>query len=416
MHFTKPISPFLYVLAGLLMFCSACERFIPSPLQGDYFVKLFGGRDPDQGADVIPLPNQRGFLLLGTTNSLGGSDADLLLIQTDLAGNQTSELNLNLGIDQGRSLAANPDGSGFFIGASTLQNNNQDAWISSLDWNDNTLNWSQVLGTPDGMESIIQVYATNDQHLLVLGSSTTVDPNKNGSNGQALAGDVADIWLVKLNNQGQTLWEKRYGFNGFDAGVAIQEYEGEYYLLAVTDFPDPTPRARVPLLIRLNSQGNIIDRLVLENAGNQLLPASFAIEPNGDWVILSTSFNGLAQTNLQRVSRDLKTVNEINLPPTEAWAEARKLIQLPNNQGYMIGGLQRSSSGAPADIVVQRHVGNGDLQWENRFGYTGADEFGDIIWLGDESFLLTGTLEFANDNTMACLIRTQQDASGNVGP
>ncbi|MEL7533255.1 MAG: hypothetical protein AAFN10_18225 [Bacteroidota bacterium] len=416
MHSTKPISTTLFILAGLLIFCSACERFIPPPLQGKYYVKLFGGREPDQGADVIPLPNQQGFLLLGTTNSLGGSDADILLLQTDLEGNQTSEFNLNLGVDQGRSLSANPDGSGFYIGASTLQNDNQDAWVSSLDWNSSNPNWSQVLGSPEGMESIVQVYATSDQHLLVLGSSTQVDPNKNGGNGQATTGDIADIWLVKLNDQGQLLWEKRYGFNGFDAGVSIQEYAGEYYLLATTDFPAPSPQAQVPLLIRLNSEGNIIDRLVLEHGGSQLLPASFAIEPNGDWVILSTSFDGLAQTNLQKVSRDLKNVNEISLPQTDNWAEARKLIQLPNNEGYMIGALQRSLSGAPADIIVRRHAGDGSLQWENRFGYTGADEFGGIIWLGDESFLLSGTLEFANDNTMACLIRTQQDASGNVGP
>ena len=72
-----------------------------------------------------------------------------------------------------------------------------------------------------------------DQHLLVLGSSTKVDPNKNGNNGQSAAGDIADIWLVKLNVQGQTIWEKRYGFNGFDAGVSIQEFQGEYYLLAL---------------------------------------------------------------------------------------------------------------------------------------------------------------------------------------
>lgn len=416
MHFTKPISPCIYALAGLLFFCSACERFIPPPRQGDYFVKLFGGRSPDQGADILPLPNQQGYLMLGTTNSLGGTNSDVLLIQTDLAGNQTAELNLNLGIDQGRSLSARTDDSGYYLGASTINGSNQDAWISSIDWGASSSTWDQVLGFPDGMETITQVLATSDQHILVLGSTTKVDPNKNGSNGQAAATDLSDIWLVKLDGQGQIVWEKRYGFSGFDAGIAIQEFSNEYYLLAVTDNPTPTPGLQVPLLIRLNDQGNIIDRLILDGANNGLLPASFAIDPNGDWVVLSTIFNGLAQPYLQRVSRDLTNVELITLPSSEGWVEARKLIQLPSTEGFMIGALHRSANGAPPDLMVQRFDASGNPEWDNRFGYTGADEFGGIIWLGDESFLLSGTLEFGNDNTMACLIRTQQDAAGNVGP
>ncbi len=70
-----------------------------------------------------------------------------------------------------------------------------------------------------------------------------------------------------------------------------------------------------------------------------------------------------------------------------------------------------------SDLLLVRSNLSGNLLWSKSFGNgTGDDTSGGLLPLEGESVLLCGTLSYENDNTMACLIKTEQAANGDILP
>src|SRR5665213_969713 len=72
-------------------------------------------------------------------------------------------------------------------------------------------------------------------------------------------GTGGDIYLVKTNSVGDTLWTKSYGGLQADYGKAIQTSDGGYALGAATySFGPGTPAYQNFLLIKINSLGDTL--------------------------------------------------------------------------------------------------------------------------------------------------------------
>lgn len=98
-----------------------------------------------------------------------------------------------------------------------------DLWLLCLDKNGEAL-WEKKYGSKRIKDMGYSVRATIDEGYVVAGATGT---NSAGS---------FDFWLLKLNQQGDLVWDRTYGGKYYDAAFAVQQALDEgYYVTGTTD-------------------------------------------------------------------------------------------------------------------------------------------------------------------------------------
>jgi len=164
--------------------------------------------------------NDGGYILVGSTNSYGVGGDDVYIVKTDAEGNKlwtktygTDEM------DYANDVQQTTDGGYIIAGA---VNGYQDGYLIRTDANGDSL-WTRVFGGPL-TEEFFSVKQTGDGGFIVSG--------KNMSEG---AGDY-DVWLVKVDADGEEQWSKVFGGEKKDQGfsVSITDDAG-YFIVGYTE-------------------------------------------------------------------------------------------------------------------------------------------------------------------------------------
>jgi hypothetical protein len=102
-----------------------------------------------------------------------------------------------------------------------------DLWIVKLDACGN-IQWQQSYGGK-GYESARDVIQSADGSFLVLGETNSTD-------GGVVAGygGTKDIWLLKIDINGNLQWQKRIGGSGLDLGNQLYSLDDGNFLVAAT--------------------------------------------------------------------------------------------------------------------------------------------------------------------------------------
>lgn len=98
----------------------------------------------------------------------------------------------------------------------------QNSWVKMIDLEGNML-WKKTYGG-EGDYFINSVAYTGDNSIFMTGTTSTPEANNPG-----------DVWIVKINNSGDVLFEKTFGGTGYDSGNEIIPYN-DALLLRVKSF------------------------------------------------------------------------------------------------------------------------------------------------------------------------------------
>ena len=219
-----------------------------------------------------------------------------------------------------------------------------------------TIQWQKSLGGSqyDGASSIQQ---TTDGGYIVIGTTQSNDGNVLNFKG------LADIWVVKLNSDGQILWQKTLGGSNIEVGHSIQQTKDGGYIVAG---------------FTLSNDGDV--------SGNKGLVDCWVVKLNNTGVIQwQKTFGG---------SKEDRT----------------HFIQQTQEGGYILAGYTNSSdwdvssNHGLTDFWVVKLTTTGIIEWEKALGGTGVDEAYSITQTTDGGFLVTGTTRSNNG-----------DVSGNNG-
>jgi len=169
-----------------------------------------------------------------------------------------------------------------------------DLWLAKLDACGN-LQWERSYGGSE-YETARDMVQTPDGGYLVLGET-------NSSDGGVIQGyaNTRDIWLLKLDAQGNLVWQKRYGGTGLDIGNRIIALDdGNYLIAGSTSSQDGDIQNNHGgggytdgLLLRINPQGNILwsrcyggskneELFDLQVINNRIYAAGYANSTDGD--------------------------------------------------------------------------------------------------------------------------------------
>ncbi|HTL80741.1 MAG TPA: T9SS type A sorting domain-containing protein [Bacteroidia bacterium] len=182
---------------------------------------VYGGPGIENGYDVKCYFN-RGYVAVGSSGSLGVSDG--YLVRTDTIGiTMWEKFYGGNNVDVIRSIHVLPD-SGFIMAgySNSAGNGGYDGWLIRADKNGDTL-WTKYIGTSN-WDFFYSVYPTWDGGFVIAG----------GTYGQGMGDE--DMYFVKTNSSGDTLWTKTYGGTRTDEARGIIQTGDS--LLAACGFSD----------------------------------------------------------------------------------------------------------------------------------------------------------------------------------
>ncbi|MDA0316778.1 MAG: hypothetical protein O2906_06375 [Bacteroidetes bacterium] len=123
------------------------------------------------------------------------------------------------------------DGNFLIMGSSDSDdvdiNNNKgtyDFWVVKLN-NTGTLLWEKSFGGTE-IDEARTITSTADGNFLIAGDSRSNDIDLTTNNG------AADVWIIKINSNGDLLWEKTFGGSSFDGVKAIHKTQNNEFLVA----------------------------------------------------------------------------------------------------------------------------------------------------------------------------------------
>jgi hypothetical protein len=206
--------------------------------------RTYGGGGNDMAMSLIQTTDG-GYAILGETSSKGAGGLDFWIIKLDKQGNLLWDKTFG-GSDEetAKSLIQTTDG-GYAVAGDTYSYGagKYDTWVIKLDEKGNKI-WGKIYGghKSDWASSLIQ---TSEGEYVVAGYTGSFGAGK------------SDGWLIKLDNQGNLLWDRIYGRSDWDDSVTslIQTSDGGY-VEAGSTFSKGLTDADIWIL-KLDEQGNL---------------------------------------------------------------------------------------------------------------------------------------------------------------
>lgn len=341
-----------YIIAGSTTNFGATGNYgiylIRTNVNGDtLFTRVFCGSPSNVGlqSTSIMQTSDKGFILTGTVNT-GFPNQNVLLLKTDSNGIVLWEKGFGETFnDFGRTVKQTNDG-GYIIGGIIL-NGSDNACLIKTDANGNVM-WDKLFGggSYDGCFSVQQ---TSDQGFILAGTTRSY----------AVGG--SDIYLIKTNSIGDTLWSRTYGGIGDDEARDIKlTNDGGFIITGSTSYSVSSQTDIC--LIRTNSDGDTL------------------------W---TRSFGG---------------------PQTE-YAYS---VENTTDKGFVVVGSTGSFGAGGEDVYLTKLDSSGNLLWSKTYGGTFYDNAYSIQQTSDSGFIMTGyTSSFGAGSMDVYLIKT--DKNGNSG-
>ena len=285
-------------------------------------------------------------------------------------------------------------------------------FISSLSFAQPEITLSKTVGT-GGTESIHDMIADHDGHLIALGQCDSVDRDTSCH----YHGGSSDIWLVKMDAEGNILWQKCFGGSEDDFAYQIIETRDSGFLFVgwtysgdgdVTVFNE----SFTCWLVKIDSNGNIewqqglyggqaIHLMQLKDG--RFLVSCYTANTTDDfpvhygggfqldaWIWLLTE-SGEKDTAFHYGGSSDDLINDV--------------IELANGDWQMFGyaistdyDLAGTTAYGNRDGWILRTDSNGAILWQQRYGGEAADEIISGVQLLNKEFIAAGTASSTNGN------------------
>jgi hypothetical protein len=207
------------------------------------WTRTYGGANTDVGCS-IQQTQDGGFIVAGYTLSFGVGGADVWLIKTDVTGDTLwTRTYGGQDFDWGYSVQQTQDG-GYIIGGYTGPYGAGlcDFYLIKTNASGDTL-WTRTYGGA-GDDEGFSVQQTQDGGYIIAGRTSSF-----GATGY-------DVWLVRTNVSGDTLWARRYGWPLYDKGYSVKQTQDGGYI--ITGWTDLGARLWDVYLVKTNSSGDTL--------------------------------------------------------------------------------------------------------------------------------------------------------------
>jgi len=366
--------------------------YIPFLLVGQItFVKTFGGDTTDIGHCVKQTIDE-GYIIAGVTESFGASGKDVFLIKTDSLGNMMwTQVFGGAGNDYAYSVCQTSD-SGYIVAGATESygSGDYDVWVIKTDAQGDTI-WTKTYGgVYNDFGQCIQI---TENGYIITGCTAS------------FGGVAYDMYLIRTDENGDTLWTKPYGRQGVnDQAYYVEPTSDSGYI--VVGYSDTDV-----YLIKVNSLG---DTLWTKVYGEYSYDYGFCVrETSGHGFIISGRTWWGASDDLYLINTDSLGNPIWSERYGGTYYESGNCVELTDDNCYAIGGETRSYGAGAYDVYFIKTDTSGNIIFEKTYGGTDNDGGNYIQQTNDRGYVIAGFTEsFGNGAKDVYLIKT--DSLGNL--
>ena len=282
-----------------------------------------------------------------------------------------------------------------------------DVYLIKTDANGDTL-WTKTYGGSYGDEGY-SVQQTTDGGYIIVGRTFSFGLGTSTS---------PDVYLIKTDMNGDTLWTKTYGGTNHDRGNFVQQtVDGGYIITGIT-VSFGTGGENV-YLIRTNATGDTLWTKTYGGTDTQQTNTDrgHSVEQTSDGGFIITG----SATFGERGAYLIKTDSNGDTLWTKSYGgigvDDGSSVKQTADGGYIIMGFTVNFGAGGRDVYLIKTDANGDTLWTKTYGGTGDDETSNLLEAQqtvDGGYIITGrTNSFGAGNYDVYLIKT--DANGNSG-
>jgi len=337
--------------------------------------KIFGGEDSD-GANSIQQTTDGGYIVAGSTYSFGSGYTDVYILK--LNSNGEVEWQKTLGgeyDDEANSIQQTTDGGYIVAGWTNSFGSGEDIYILKLD-SKGEVQWQKTFGGKynDEANSIQQ---TTDGGYIVAGWT-----NSFGSG-------YTDVYILKLNAKGEVEWQKTFGGERDDEANSIQQTtDGEYIVAGWTNSLGSGEQD--VYILKLNSNGEVEWQKTL---GGEYDDEANSIQQtkDGGYIVAGWTYS-FGSGGEDAYILKLNSNGEVEWQKTLGgeYDDEANSIQQTKDGGYIVAGWTYSFGSGGENAYILRLNSKGDLEWQKTFGGGNYDEANSIQQTTDGGYIVAG--------------------------
>jgi len=359
------------------------------------FMRTYGGTNTDNGYSVEQTPDG-GYIIAGTTNSFGAGAKDIWLIKTDAHGDCIwSRTYGGASDDEGYSIRQTGDGGFAMAGhTSSFGPDGFGVWLIKTDADGDTT-WTRTFGGELG-NSVLQ---DADGGYVVAGRTSTSE---------------CDVLLIRTDASGGLSWTKSYGHEEWDEGCSVLQTEESSYVVAGYSHLSGSPRTNDVWLLKTDVDG---DTVWTRSYGGWFTERGYSVQQTTDdcYIIAGETYSfgaGVSDVWLIKTSSTGNTVWTQTFGGTGY--DGGCFVQQTTDGGYVIAGTTTSYGAGGGDVWLIKTDSEGDTIWTRTYGGARDEMARALQKTADGGYVVVAwTSSYGAGSNDVWLIKT--DSLGNVG-
>ncbi len=278
--------------------------------------------------------------------------------------------------DQSFSARQTTDGGYILAGyEKSFSNDTVDVYLIKTDSFGDTI-WTKTIGG-DSIDIAYDVKQTTDGGYILVGSTCSF--------GQG----ATDVYLMKTNSSGDTLWTNTYGGMNEDGGNSVEQTSDGGYI--IVGYTNSFGAGYFDLyLLKTDSTG---DLLWSKTFGGTSTENGYSVQETSDHGFIIAGFTSLNAGNFDAYL--IKTTSIGDTLWTKKYGGSShdygNCVKQTTDGGYVLVGYTGSFGAGNSDVYVIKTNSGGDTIWTKTFGGIMADFGNDIQQTTDGGYIIVGT-------------------------
>lgn len=298
--------------------------------------------------------------------------------------------------DVGYDVKQTSDGGYIIVGSANFDIYEEDVYLIKTDVNGDTV-WTETYGWFDSYSHAHEVQQTFEGGYVIAVELNTLMP-----------GVWWDVWIIKTDASGTMLWQQFYGMDHNQGAFSIQQTADSGYIVAGYTCSGWQPDSLDIWLLKTDAYGDTVWTKTYGGSSNDV---AYAVEQTADggYILAGNTFSfGVGTPDFSNIYL-IKTDSLGDTTWTKTYggfgSDSAYSVLQTSDSGYVVAGYTNSFGAGGFDVYLIRTDANGDTVWTQTYG-TSNDEIGRAIDLTHD-----GGFVVAGDDSDVLIIKT--DSLGN---
>jgi len=353
----------------------------------------------DKSGKDVLPTNDGGYMIAATTENTVSNDLDMYIIKTDKYGDPMSTKTYGGPRVEYPNCMVKLDDGNFFVVGYTQSFSGGDMNIYLLKLNQSGDTLFTKVYGGYGNEEGKEIVKTADGNYVIVGASNSVSFTDN------------NIMLLKINPAGEVLWTKYYGGPNYESARSVKLCPDGGFIVAGKTAANPTSVASL-FLVKTNSSGDTT--WTKTYSGPDSYEGKSIIANTDGTYVLAVDDSSAANDSDVRIMKLNNSGGIIwNKNYGGTLKDIVKIIQPTTDGGYIVGAISRSFGWINPDMWIIKLDAYGDSPWTKHYGGGGHEHLYSLHQTDDGGYIAIGHARSFSANWEVYFLKLDQE--GAVG-